>query len=164
MPRARRRPGGLPRTYADAINAALRDTPAGMTVTIHTCRGNFKSTWVASGGYEPVAEAMFSADVDGYFMEFDSERAGGFEPLRFVPREARRSCWAWSPPRCGELESKDDTEAPHRRGGEVSCRWRICACRRSAAFPARTTATRCRRTISGASSSVIVEVAREVWR
>ena len=57
-----------------------------MTVTMHTCRGNFKSSWVASGGYEPVAEAMFSSAVDAFFMEFDSERAGGFEPLRYLPK------------------------------------------------------------------------------
>ena len=79
-------PAVLPRRYADTINAALRDRPAGMTVTMHTCRGNFKSAWVAEGGYDPVAEAMFSADVDGFFMEFDSARAGTFAPLRALPR------------------------------------------------------------------------------
>ena len=79
-------PAKLPRTYADAASNALKDRPAGMAVTMHTCRGNFKSSWVASGGYEPVAEAMFSADVDAFFMEFDSERAGGFEPLRYLPK------------------------------------------------------------------------------
>jgi 5-methyltetrahydropteroyltriglutamate--homocysteine methyltransferase len=79
-------PAKLPRTYANAIGNALEDRPAGMTVTMHTCRGNFKSSWVASGGYESVAEAMFSADVDAFFMEFDSERAGGFEPLRHLPK------------------------------------------------------------------------------
>jgi len=79
-------PVRLPRRYADTINAALRDRPAGMTVTMHTCRGNFKSAWVAEGGYDPVAEAMFSADVDGFFMEFDSARAGGFAPLALLPR------------------------------------------------------------------------------
>ena len=61
----------MPRIYADTINAALADRPAGMAVTIHTCRGNFKSAWVAEGGYDPVVEAMFSTNVDGYFMEFD---------------------------------------------------------------------------------------------
>ena len=79
-------PAGLPRTYADAVSAALAGRPAGMTVTMHTCRGNFKSSWVASGGYEPVAEAMFSSAVDAFFMEFDSERAGGFGPLRHLPK------------------------------------------------------------------------------
>jgi 5-methyltetrahydropteroyltriglutamate--homocysteine methyltransferase len=82
-------PAKLPRTYADAVSAALADRPAGMAVTMHTCRGNFKSSWVASGGYEPVAEAMFSSAVDAFFMEFDSERAGGFEPLRFLPRDKK---------------------------------------------------------------------------
>lgn len=78
-------PAQLPRRYAETINAALRDRPADMAVTIHTCRGNFKSAWVAEGGYDPVVEAMFATDVDGWFMEFDSERAGGFEPLRALP-------------------------------------------------------------------------------
>jgi 5-methyltetrahydropteroyltriglutamate--homocysteine methyltransferase len=82
-------PAKLPRAYADAVSAALQDRPAGMTVTMHTCRGNFKSSWVASGGYETVAEAMFSSDVDAFFMEFDSERAGGFEPLRYLPKDKK---------------------------------------------------------------------------
>jgi 5-methyltetrahydropteroyltriglutamate--homocysteine methyltransferase len=81
-------PATLPRAYADAINGALADRPAGMTVAIHTCRGNFRSTWLASGRYEDaVVEAMFSTSVDAYFMEWDSERAGGFEPLRRLPRD-----------------------------------------------------------------------------
>jgi len=82
-------PAKLPRTYADAVSAALKDRPAGMSVTMHTCRGNFKSSWVASGGYETVAEAMFSSAVDAFFMEFDSERAGGFEPLRYLPKDKK---------------------------------------------------------------------------
>jgi len=78
-------PDAAPHTYIRVINEALRDRPANMAVTIHTCRGNFKSTWMAEGGYEPVAEALLSTlDVDGYFLEYDTERAGGFEPLRFV--------------------------------------------------------------------------------
>ncbi len=79
-------PGELPRVYAGTINRALEGRPKGMTITMHTCRGNFKSAWVAEGAYDPVAEAMFSTDVDGFFMEFDSARAGGFEPLRFLPK------------------------------------------------------------------------------
>ena len=80
-------PEAAPRAYVDAFNACVRERPAGMAVTVHTCRGNFKSTWMAEGGYEPVAEAVFGGlDVDGFFLEYDSTRAGGFEPLRFVPR------------------------------------------------------------------------------
>jgi len=73
--------------YAEAVNAAIRDVPDDMAVCIHTCRGNFKSTWLASGSYDYVAETAFSKiDVDGFFLEFDDARAGGFEPLRHVPR------------------------------------------------------------------------------
>src|SRR5215475_14056294 len=70
------------------INAAMADIPDDMTITMHLCRGNFRSSFVASGGYEPVAETLFnSIKVHGYFMEYDSDRAGGFEPLRFVPKD-----------------------------------------------------------------------------
>ncbi len=73
--------------YIDLINGALAKKPAGMTVCTHLCRGNFRSSWVASGGYDYVAEALFNdLKVDGFFLEYDDERSGGFEPLRFVPK------------------------------------------------------------------------------
>jgi 5-methyltetrahydropteroyltriglutamate--homocysteine methyltransferase len=75
-------------------------------VTLHTCRGNFKSAWVAEGGYDPVVQAMFSTDVDGYFMEFDSVRAGGFEPLKALPR-GKKVVLGLVTTKLGELESKD---------------------------------------------------------
>src|SRR3954468_5993804 len=77
-----------------------------MTITMHTCRGNFQSAWVAEGGYESVAEAMFSADVDAFFMEFDSERAGGFEPLRYLPK-GKQVVLGLVTTKVGALESKD---------------------------------------------------------
>ena len=74
-------------TFIKVFNAALSKKPAGMTVCTHLCRGNFRSSWVASGGYDFVADALFNQlNVDGYFLEFDDERSGGFEPLRFVPK------------------------------------------------------------------------------
>jgi 5-methyltetrahydropteroyltriglutamate--homocysteine methyltransferase len=80
-------PATLHTAYAAAIGLALRDKPADLAVTMHTCRGNFRSTWFAAGGYQDeVVEAMFSTPVDGYFMEYDSERAGGFGPLRLLPK------------------------------------------------------------------------------
>ncbi len=80
-------PGRLPEIYAQMINTAIADRPADMAITMHLCRGNFRSSWIAQGGYEPVAELLFNQiGVDGYFMEFDTDRAGGFEPLRFVPK------------------------------------------------------------------------------
>ena len=100
-------PATLPRTYAEAIDQALAGRPAAMTVTMHTCRGNFRSTWLASGGYEDaVVEAMFSTSVDGYFMEWDSERAGGFEPLRLLPR-GKKVVLGLVTTKSGALESKD---------------------------------------------------------
>ena len=100
-------PAALPQTYADTINAALKDKPADLHVTIHTCRGNFKSAWVAEGGYGPVVRSMFSTHVDGYFMEFDSVRAGGFEPLRALPK-GKKVVLGLVTTKLGELESKDD--------------------------------------------------------
>lgn len=100
-------PDLLPRAYADAVNAAVRDRPAGMTITMHTCRGNFKSSWVAEGGYEVVAEAMFSTDVDGFFMEFDSARAGTFEPLRLLPA-GKKAVLGLVTTKLGAIESGDE--------------------------------------------------------
>jgi len=102
-------PDALPLLYAATINRALEGRPSGMTVTMHTCRGNFRSAWVAEGGYEPVAEAMFSAGVDGFFMEFDSARAGGFEPLRFVPR-GKRVVLGLVTSKSGPLENSGDVK------------------------------------------------------
>ncbi len=78
----------LPTTYARLINEAIRDRPQDMAVCLHLCRGNFAGNWMASGGYDPVADVLFNEiAVDGYFLEYDSERAGGFEPLRRVPKD-----------------------------------------------------------------------------
>jgi len=81
-------PERLPAIYARMINTAIERRPGGMVITMHLCRGNFRSSWIAQGGYEPIADLLFNhIGVDGYFMEFDTERAGGFEPLRFVPKD-----------------------------------------------------------------------------
>lgn len=83
-------PAAMPAKYADVINRIIAGRPDSMTVTMHTCRGNFQSMWMASGGYEAVAQAMLGLTaVDGFFLEYDTERAGGFEPLRFVPKDKR---------------------------------------------------------------------------
>lgn len=95
-------------TYISTINRALEGRPDGMTVTTHMCRGNFRSSWVAEGGYDFVAEALFNElKVDGYFMEFDDERSGSFEPLRLVPRDKIVVLGLVTTKR-GQLESKDE--------------------------------------------------------
>jgi 5-methyltetrahydropteroyltriglutamate--homocysteine methyltransferase len=94
--------------YIRQINAALADRPPGLTVTTHMCRGNFRSSWVAEGGYEFVAEALFNdLAVDGFFLEYDDLRSGDFSPLRFVP-EGKRVVLGLVTTKRGALESKDD--------------------------------------------------------
>jgi 5-methyltetrahydropteroyltriglutamate--homocysteine methyltransferase len=99
----------LQQTYTDCINKALEAKPADMTITTHVCRGNFRSTWIASGGYEPVAENLLAkCNYDGYFLEYDSERAGGFEPLRFLPKGNKIVVLGLVTSKQGRLEPRAD--------------------------------------------------------
>jgi 5-methyltetrahydropteroyltriglutamate--homocysteine methyltransferase len=102
-------PDGLQEIYARVINYALAERPADMIVTTHVCRGNFRSTWISSGGYEPVAETMLAGtNYDGYFLEYDSDRAGGFEPLRYFPKGNKQVVLGLVTSKSGVLEKKDD--------------------------------------------------------
>jgi len=97
--------------YARVINAALEGKPADMTITTHVCRGNFRSTWISEGGYEPVAETLLGkVNYDGYFLEYDSDRAGGFEPLRFLPKGNKAVVLGLVTSKSGTLEKKDDVK------------------------------------------------------
>jgi 5-methyltetrahydropteroyltriglutamate--homocysteine methyltransferase len=98
----------LHKTYIRLLNDSLAGRPAGMTVCVHTCRGNHRSAWVAAGGYDPVAEAVFNElNVDGFFLEYDDERSGSFEPLRFVPK-GKIVVLGLITSKKGALEKKDD--------------------------------------------------------
>jgi 5-methyltetrahydropteroyltriglutamate--homocysteine methyltransferase len=100
-------PEKLGALYADLINTAVSDVPPDMKITMHLCRGNYKSTYMGSGGYEAVQEVLFSRiNVHGYFMEYDTERAGGFEPLRLLPK-GKTVVLGIMTTKTGELESKD---------------------------------------------------------
>jgi len=102
-------PDALPAIYAGMINYALQDKPDDMIVTTHVCRGNFRSSWISEGGYEPVAETLLAGTpYDGYFLEYDSDRAGGFEPLRFLPRGSKRVVLGLITSKSGVLEPRDD--------------------------------------------------------
>ena len=104
-------PEKLPEKYAGMINAALAAKPADMTITTHVCRGNFRSTWISEGGYEPVAELLFGGvNYDGYFLEYDTDRAGGFEPLRFVPKGNKTVVLGLVTSKSGTLEKKADVK------------------------------------------------------
>jgi 5-methyltetrahydropteroyltriglutamate--homocysteine methyltransferase len=102
-------PDALPKRYARLTTAALDGKPADMAITMHSCRGNFRSTFIASGGYEFVAEQLLGhTGLDGYFLEYDSERAGGFEPLRFFPKGNKQLVLGLVTSKSGKLEKKDD--------------------------------------------------------
>ncbi len=100
-------PATLPRRYAETINTALAARPPDLVVTLHTCHGNFRSSWATEGGYDLVAEALFRSDLDGFFMEFDSERSGTFEPLRMLPR-GKKVVLGLVTTKVGEIESEDE--------------------------------------------------------
>ena len=109
--------------YTRVINDSIKDKPADMVITTHVCRGNFRSTWMAQGGYERVADILFNQmGVDAYFMEYDTERAGGFEPLRLLPKNKQVVLGVMTS-KTGALESKDQLK---RRIGRASCRERVC--------------------------------------
>jgi 5-methyltetrahydropteroyltriglutamate--homocysteine methyltransferase len=102
-------PDALPKRYARLTTAALEGKPADMAITMHSCRGNFRSTFIASGGYEFVAEQLLGhTGLDGYFLEYDSARAGGFEPLRFFPKGKEQIVLGLVTSKSGALEKKDD--------------------------------------------------------
>jgi 5-methyltetrahydropteroyltriglutamate--homocysteine methyltransferase len=104
-------PDALPAHYVRMINTALADKPADLTVTMHSCRGNFRSTWIAEGGYEPVAERLFNdVKIDGYFLEWESERAGGLDPLRYVPKGNKIVVLGLISSKFPALENKDDVK------------------------------------------------------
>ena len=99
----------LPQMYADVINYAIAEKPADMKITTHVCRGNFRSTWISEGGYEPVAELLFGeVNYDGFFLEYDTDRAGGFEPLRFLPKGDKQIVLGLVTSKSGTLEKPED--------------------------------------------------------
>jgi 5-methyltetrahydropteroyltriglutamate--homocysteine methyltransferase len=101
----------LKEDYTRLLNMSLEGKPADMVITTHVCRGNFRSTWISEGGYEPVAEAMLAkVNYDGYFLEYDTDRAGGFEPLRFLPKGDKIVVLGLVTSKSGTLEKKDDVK------------------------------------------------------
>ena len=148
--------------YIRQINAALADRPEGLSVTTHMCRGNFRSSWAASGGYDFVAEALFSQlDVDGFFLEFDDERSGGFEPLRFVP-PGKTVVLGLVTTKKGLLERKDDLKRRIDEAARFVPLERLCLspqCGFSSTVEGNTLSY----DEQVAKLALIVETAEEVW-
>jgi 5-methyltetrahydropteroyltriglutamate--homocysteine methyltransferase len=155
-------PSELPRRYAALINAAIAARPPGMTICTHLCRGNFKSAWVAEGGYEPVAEVLFNElDVDGYFLEYDDARSGDFKPLRFLPK-GKTVVLGLVTTKVGELESKDAI----KRRIEEAARYaplEQLALSPQCGFSSTVHGNEIARESQAQKLRLIVETAREVW-
>jgi len=155
-------PEKLPATYAGTIRKVLEGRPAGMTVSMHTCRGNFKSAWVAEGGYEAVAEAMFSSGVDAWFMEFDSARAGGFEPLRFLPK-GKKAVLGLVSTKTGSLEHKDELKRKIEQAAKYVPLENLCLSPQCG-FSSTHHGNRLSQDEQWRKLERVVETAREVWR
>ena len=149
--------------YIRHINEALAGRPEGMSVTTHMCRGNFRSSWVAEGGYEHVAEALFhELEVDGYFMEWDDERSGGFEPLRLVPPGAKQVVLGLVTTKRGALESKDDLKRRIDEASRYMSLDQLCLSPQCG-FSSTVEGNALSYDEQAAKLALIVEVADEVW-
>ena len=148
--------------YIRHINEALAHRPDGMAVTTHMCRGNFRSSWVAEGGYEFVAEALFSElEVDGFFMEWDDERSGGFDPLRFVPK-GKQVVLGLVTTKRGELERKDDLKRRIEEAARFIDLDQLCLSPQCG-FSSTVEGNELTRDDELAKLRLVVEVAEEVW-
>jgi 5-methyltetrahydropteroyltriglutamate--homocysteine methyltransferase len=155
-------PEKLPSIYAGMINTAIADIPPDMTIAMHLCRGNFQSTFVASGGYEPVAEILFNViNVHAYFMEYDSDRAGGFEPLRFVPK-GKTVVLGLVTSKSGRLESKDDIKRRIEQAAKFVSLEQLCLSPQCG-FASTEEGNILAEDEQWAKLRMIVELAEEVW-
>jgi 5-methyltetrahydropteroyltriglutamate--homocysteine methyltransferase len=148
--------------YIHHINEALAGRPQGMAVTTHMCRGNFKSSWVAEGGYDFVAEALFNElEVDGFFMEWDDERSGGFEPLRFLPK-GKVVVLGLVTTKRGELETKDELKRRIEEAARFTDVEQLCLSPQCG-FASTSEGNDLTVEQQTAKLRLIVEVAAEVW-
>jgi methionine synthase II (cobalamin-independent) len=155
-------PEKQPHIYAGMINRAIKDRPKDMVVSMHLCRGNFRSTFVASGGYEPIAELLFNeVGVDAYFMEWDTERAGGFEPLRFLPK-GKTVVLGLVTSKTGKLENKDDVKRRIDEAAKYADLDQLCLSPQCG-FASTEEGNVLAEDEQWAKLAEIVEVAEEVW-
>jgi 5-methyltetrahydropteroyltriglutamate--homocysteine methyltransferase len=155
-------PDHLHLRYIRQINAALAGRPEGLTVTTHMCRGNYQSSWAAQGGYEFVAEALFNElGVDGFFLEYDDARSGGFEPLRFVPK-GKMVVLGLVTTKRGELESKDELKRRIDEASKFVPLEQLCLSPQCG-FSSTVEGNRLSYDQEVAKLRLIVETAHEVW-
>jgi 5-methyltetrahydropteroyltriglutamate--homocysteine methyltransferase len=149
--------------YIRHINESLAERPAGMTLTTHMCRGNFRSSWAAEGSYDYVAEALLNElQVDGFFMEWDDERSGGFEPLRFLPKGEKQVVLGLVTTKRGELESKDELKRRIEEAAKYAPLEQLCLSPQCG-FSSTVEGNSLTEEEQWAKLRLIVEVAQEVW-
>jgi 5-methyltetrahydropteroyltriglutamate--homocysteine methyltransferase len=149
--------------YIHHINEALSARPEGMTVTTHMCRGNFRSSWAAEGSYDFVAEALLNdLEVDGFFMEWDDERSGGFEPLRFLPKGEKQVVLGLVTTKHGELESKDELKRRIEEASQYAPIEQLCLSPQCG-FSSTVEGNLLSYDAQVAKLRLIVETAQEVW-
>jgi 5-methyltetrahydropteroyltriglutamate--homocysteine methyltransferase len=149
--------------YIHHINEALAGRPDGMSVTTHMCRGNFRSSWAAEGSYDFVAEALLNElEVDGFFMEWDDERSGGFEPLRFLPKGEKQVVLGLVTTKRGELESKDEIKRRIDEASQFAPIEQLCLSPQCG-FSSTVEGNELTEDEQWAKLRMIVEVAEEVW-
>ncbi len=154
----------LAQDYARVINQSLEGKPADMVVTTHVCRGNFRSTWISEGGYEPIAEIMLGElKYDGYFLEYDSARAGGFEPLRFLPKGNKIVVLGLVTTKTGELEKKEDVERRIDEAAKYVALDQLCLSPQCG-FASTEEGNVLAEDEQWAKLRMVVEIADEVWR
>jgi 5-methyltetrahydropteroyltriglutamate--homocysteine methyltransferase len=150
--------------YAKIINTALKEKPADMVITTHVCRGNFRSTWISEGGYEPVAEQLLAGIAyDGYFLEYDSERAGGLEPLRFLPKGKKRVVVGLVTSKSGTLEKKDDIKRRLDEAAKYAPLDQLCLSPQCG-FASTEEGNVLTEDQQWAKLAMIVDISREVWK
>jgi 5-methyltetrahydropteroyltriglutamate--homocysteine methyltransferase len=155
-------PQRLAQLYGDLINTAMSDIPSDMTITMHLCRGNYRSTFMGAGGYDPVAEVLFDRiKVHGYFMEYDTERAGSFEPLRHV-RKGQTVVLGLVTTKTGQLESKDALKRRIDEAGRYADLDQLCLSPQCG-FASTEEGNALAEEEQWAKLAMIVEVADEVW-
>jgi 5-methyltetrahydropteroyltriglutamate--homocysteine methyltransferase len=149
--------------YIHHINESLAERPAGMRVTTHMCRGNFRDSWAAEGSYDHVAEALLNElEVDGFFMEWDDERSGGFEPLRFLPKGEKQVVLGLVTTKSGALESKDDLKRRIEEASRYAPLEQLCLSPQCG-FSSTVEGNSLSEEQQWAKLRLIVELAEEVW-
>lgn len=156
-------PEELARTYARVLNQAIAGKPDDLTIGLHVCRGNFRSTWISEGGYEPVAEILFGGvNIDAFFLEYDNERSGGFEPLRFIKKGEQQVVLGLITTKTGELEAAETVEQRIKEAAQFVSLDQICLSPQCG-FASTEEGNSLTEAQQWAKIRLVVDIAQQVW-